>query len=113
MAAPQYVVCLITVSSIDEGGQIARTLVEERLAACVNIVNPVASVYRWAGDVVEDAEALLVIKTRKSLFKSLAKRVQEIHSYDVPEIISIPIVEGSPPYFEWLMESTRKKGAKP
>jgi periplasmic divalent cation tolerance protein len=110
MATSQYVIAFITTASVEEAGKIARTLVEEQLAACCNIINPITSVYRWEGDVVEDSETLIIAKTRKSLMKSLISRVGEIHSYEVPEIISVQLSEGAASYLKWLGESTRENG---
>ena len=82
----------------------ARALVEERLAACVNRIAPVQSVYRWQGKVEQSEEELLIVKTRKALFAALESRVRELHSYSVPEIIAVPIVDGSEGYLRWLGE---------
>ena len=108
MAAPKYAIVFITAGSMDEAKRIARALVDQRLAACCNIVNPIVSIYRWNGKVNEDPEVLIIAKTRKSLFKALVRRVTELHSYDVPEVICLPLIEGSAPYLKWLGESTRK-----
>ena len=82
----------------------ARALVEERLAACVNI-SPVRSCYIWEGKLNLDEEALLIIKTTKSQFEPLQKRILELHSYAVPEIIALPIIEGHQPYLDWMAQS--------
>ena len=82
----------------------ARALVEERLAACVNRIAPVQSVYRWQGKLEQSEEELLIVKTRKTLFAALESRVRELHSYSVPEIIAVPIVDGSEGYLRWLGE---------
>jgi periplasmic divalent cation tolerance protein len=97
---------LVTAPSAEEAAKIARTLVEERLAACANIVGEVRSVYRWEGKVEDDSEALMVIKTREELFEKLEKRVTELHPYSVPEVIALPIVKGSQAYLSWLQEET-------
>lgn len=94
----------VTVGSSEEGARIARTLVEERLAACVNRVPRVQSVYRWEGRVEQSEEELLVIKSKTEIFSRLKKRVQELHSYSVPEIIALPILEGNESYLSWLEE---------
>ena len=101
----ELVVVYVTASSPDEAAAIARALVEERLAACVN-QTPVHSVYRWQGQVEEAAEILLVAKTRRSALDALAARVRALHSYTVPEIIALPLVAGSPPYLQWIVEET-------
>jgi periplasmic divalent cation tolerance protein len=97
-----YCVVLGTVSSEPEAKIIARTLVEERLAACVNIIPGLTSIYRWEGKVCEDSEILLVIKTRGQKVAALCERIVQLHSYAVPEVIALPISEGSARYLEWL-----------
>lgn len=100
----EFIVVYVTVGSSDEGDRLARALVGERLAACVNRVRQVQSTYRWQGKVEQSEEELLIIKTRRKLFGRLQKRVQELHSYSVPEIIALPILEGSESYLKWLGE---------
>lgn len=100
------IVVLITASNEEEAVIIAKGLVEDRLAACVNIVPGVRSVYRWEGKVHDDPECLLVAKTAAANFEMLEGRVKSLHSYEVPEIIALPIVKGYEPYMSWLMEST-------
>jgi periplasmic divalent cation tolerance protein len=80
--------------------------VEERLAACVNRIAPVQSVYRWEGKLEQSEEQLLIIKTHRRLFAALEKRVRELHSYAVPEIVALPIIEASQEYLHWLSEQT-------
>lgn len=99
-------VVLITVPTEEKAKEIARTLVEERLAACVNIVPGLTSIYRWEGKVVEDRELLLIVKTTTFRFPLLKERVQALHPYTVPEIIALPIAEGHRDYLNWLREST-------
>jgi periplasmic divalent cation tolerance protein len=81
--------------------------VEEHLAACVNLVSPVRSIYRWEGKIWDEKEWLLIIKTQKKRFQELEKKVKSLHSYSVPEIISLPIVEGSSSYLIWIKENTK------
>lgn len=100
------IVVYITASGEEEAVKIARILVEERLAACVNILKDARSIYRWQGKIEDEKESLMIIKTRKELFDPLKKRVKEIHSYTIPEIISLPIIEGSEDYMKWLKEVT-------
>src|SRR5271170_5130774 len=90
----------------DEAVKIARALVEERLAACVNIVSPVRSIYRWRGAIEDEREYLLIIKSRARHYPGIERRVRELHGYEVPEVLAIPIVQGSKPYLDWLFEST-------
>jgi len=99
-------VVLITVPTEEKAREIARTLVEEGLAACVNIVSGLTSIYRWQGQVVEDKELLLIVKTTTFRFPALRERVQGLHPYTVPEIIALPIAEGHKDYLDWLREST-------
>jgi periplasmic divalent cation tolerance protein len=99
------VVVYITAGSPEEAATLARALVTERLAACVNRV-PVESVYRWQGAIEEAAEVLLIVKTRRARLDALAARVQALHSYTVPEMVVLPIVAGWPPYLQWLVDET-------
>ncbi len=99
------IVVLVTCGSAKEAQHIARTLVEERFAACGNILEaPVRSIYRWKGKVESAKEFLLVIKTSSKRFAALLERVKRLHSYDVPEIIALPIAKGSSEYLNWLSE---------
>ncbi|NIS60594.1 MAG: divalent cation tolerance protein CutA [Proteobacteria bacterium] len=102
----EFVVILVTVSSQEEGLSIARSLVDSRLAACVNIISGLRSIYRWTGKIWDEDELLLLIKTQMTLFEQVEAKVKEIHSYEVPEIITIPIPRGSETYLNWLREST-------
>ncbi len=106
--------CLVlsTVPSAEEGTGIARRLVEERLAACVNVVPNARSFYVWQGVLEEAAEALLLIKTRRDRYPALARRIQELHSYSVPEILAIPIESGSPAYLDWVLETVAPGGGE-
>ena len=97
-----YRVVLCTCPSNKEAQKLAQTLVEEALCACVNIVGNVQSIYRWEEKICNDQEYLLVIKTSASSFNKLKSRMAELHSYDCPEIISLPIDDGHAPYLEWI-----------
>jgi len=99
---------LVTTSSKDEAATIADALVSERLAACVNIVSAIESVYRWEGKVVREPEALMVIKTTHERYADLERRVKELHSYSTPEVIAMKIEQGSAEYLSWLSESVSK-----
>lgn len=99
------IVVLVTAGSHDEAAKIARSVVEERLAACVNIVPGLRSIYRWKGQVADDAEWLLVMKTSRARFAALEARVRELHSYEVPEVIALDVAAGSRPYLDWLLGS--------
>src|SRR5574341_1905180 len=100
----EFIVVYVTTGSSAEGERFARTLVEEQLAACVNRSAPIQSVYRWQGKVEESQEELLIIKTRREMFAALDRRIRELHSYSVPEIIAIPVLEGNGEYLRWLRE---------
>jgi len=104
----QELLVLVTTSSKDEAAQIAEALVAERLAACVNIVDSIESVYRWEAKIVRDAEALMVIKTTDQRYGDLERRVKELHSYSTPEVIAMKIDRGSAEYLAWLGESVSK-----
>jgi periplasmic divalent cation tolerance protein len=95
-----------TIDSADAARKLARRLVQDRLAACVNIIENVTSVYKWEGRIEEDAELLLVIKTQDSRLQELMDRISEIHPYDVPEILSWPVQKGSKAYLEWVVAET-------
>lgn len=96
---------LTTAGSKDEAQRIARTLVERRLAACVNLVQRVESVYRWQGNIEEAEEWLLLIKTTSAAFERVRDAIKELHSYELPECISLAIDGGSSAYLEWLEDS--------
>jgi len=98
------VAVLMTAANAEEAETLARALVEEELAACVNVVGGIRSVYRWQGEVCSDAEVLLIAKSTRAAFARLEARVRELHSYDVPEVIALPIEEGSSPYLDWLRQ---------
>ncbi len=95
-----------TIDSADAARKLARSLVQDRLAACVNIIENVTSVYKWEGRIEEDAELLLVIKTQDSRLQELMDRISEIHPYDVPEILSWPVQKGSRAYLDWVVAET-------
>lgn len=101
----KFVVVLTTVGSDFDARSLARTLVELRLAACVNIIDRVRSVYRWEGSVAEDAEQLLVIKTAEDRIAPLREELSRRHPYDVPEFVVLPIAETSESYGAWLLDS--------
>ena len=97
---------LTTTGTEEQALSIARALVAERLAACVNIIGPVRSVYRWRDAIEDDREFLLLIKTRATLYMKVERRVRELHTYEVPEVIALSLDRGSPPYVQWLLDST-------
>ena len=99
-------VILVTAGSEELAVVIARALVDERLAACVNIVGPVRSIYRWRDGVEDDREYLLIIKTRALLYMKVETRVRDLHTYEVPEVLALNADRGSPPYIQWMLDST-------
>ena len=96
----------VTAPDADVAARLGRTLVEEGLAACVNIVPGVRSIYKWQGEIADDGEVLCLLKTRPALFERLRQRIQELHPYEVPEILAFAVVDGSERYLAWLREST-------
>ena len=101
----QYCFVYITTKDESEAKRIGRVLVEEKLVACVNI-HPTNSIYRWKGKIQEESEATVLAKTKASLVDEIISRVKELHSYEVPCIISFPIEKGNPDYLQWIEEST-------
>lgn len=103
MTGGNYGVVLVTASSQKEAETIASSLIETKLAACVNLL-PIHSIYIWQGKIHSDSEWQLIIKTDLSLFSQLEKKILELHSYEVPEIIALPIIAGSQPYLQWISD---------
>ena len=101
------VVILVTAASKKECRKIARHLVENKLAACVNIAQPIESFYRWEGKIVHDREYQLFIKSTRELFPEIKAAISELHSYHTPEIICLPIIEGSRNYLQWVGDSVK------
>ncbi|MFH2138958.1 MAG: divalent-cation tolerance protein CutA [Candidatus Omnitrophota bacterium] len=101
-----YIIVFVTASSAEEAGKLSKALIDHKLAACVNTA-PVASVFTWQGKTEKAEEILMIIKTRADLFEKLETLVKKEHSYDVPEIIAIPIFAGSKDYLDWIDESTK------
>jgi len=95
-------VALSTAPDADTAARIARALVEERLAACVNLVPAVRSIYRWRGRIEDAAEVLLVIKTRAERVEALAARLRALHPYELPELVALPVADGLAPYLDWV-----------
>lgn len=103
----EHCVVLVTCPDRKTGAKIAGMLVEEKLAACANLVDGVTSIYSWKGEIQQDAEVLLIIKTRMPRFAALQERVQTLHPYEVPEIICMDIAAGNIPYLNWINETTQ------
>lgn len=109
--ADKFRLVLTTVGNEDNAKTIARSLVSSGLAACVNILNPIHSVYRWEKKVEEDTEWLLLIKTHQELVPKVQKIIEKLHNYDVPEILSLPLNQGSDSYLQWLLKSLTAMGS--
>lgn len=105
MLSQQPLVVLVTAPSEASALELGRTLVDEHLAACVNVVPGLTSIYIWDGKREETAEALLLIKTRPEGYAALQRRILELHPYSVPEVLGLPVVEGAPAYVQWVRES--------
>jgi periplasmic divalent cation tolerance protein len=105
------VVILVTTASLREAKQIARHLVKEKLAACVNISPPIHSIYRWEGKIVDEKEYQLFIKSSRDLFTEIKTAISTIHSYHTPEIICLPIIDGSRNYLQWVGDSVKDAAA--
>ena len=103
MSEPQneYITCFISVPP-DNARSMARRFVTDKLAACVQIISPIQSIYRWEGEVREDTESLLLLKTQASLTEKIKTLLKEIHPYEVPEFIVIPVQDGYEPYLSWV-----------
>lgn len=102
MASNGFVIVLITTSQDEESQLIARVLLEQRKAACVNIVPKISSLYWWNSIIQQDKESLLIVKTRTELLDEVIRLVKEVHSYEVPEIIALPVIGGNHDYLEWI-----------
>jgi periplasmic divalent cation tolerance protein len=107
VSAGEFVVVLVTVPNDAVADRIAHTLVSEKLAACVNIVPSVRSIYAWEDEICNEGELLCLLKTRRALFPAMRARVLELHPYQIPEIIALPLAEGNAEYLAWLRDSTR------
>ena len=104
------IVVLTTCAAQSDAEQLARALVEARLAACVNILPGALSVYHWKGAIESEAECLLVIKTSRDLFPALTAEVEKLHPYELPELLALPVVAGSPNYLKWFDGNLRGAG---
>jgi periplasmic divalent cation tolerance protein len=106
----EAVVVLVTAPTVESAAEMARALVEEGLAACGNVIPGVRSIYRWAGAIHDDPEAVLLLKTDRRLVAALKERLPALHPYQVPELLALPVEEGVPPYLAWLAASVRPPG---
>ena len=103
-----YIIVMVTTASKQEAEKIAQHLLEEKLIACANIIGPVSSLFRWSGNMERAEEYLVLMKSRKSLFEKVADAVKTLHSYEVPEILALPVIEGSKDYLDWLGNCLRQ-----
>jgi periplasmic divalent cation tolerance protein len=99
-----YVIVFVTTSDSNEAKSLGKTIVKERLAACANVIERISSVYWWKGKLEKSEEALLVLKTKEERVEAVAKRVGELHSYENPEVIALPILKGKQEYLDWIEE---------
>jgi periplasmic divalent cation tolerance protein len=97
-----YVIVLVTTADKQEAERIIRRLLDEKLIACANIISPVSSHFHWSGKIEKAEECLVLMKSREDLFEELAETVKSLHSYEVPEILALPIINGSKTYIDWL-----------
>ena len=107
----QVRVVMVTVPDVDVGCALARRIVREHLAACGNVIPGLTSVYRWGAELQEDSEALVVLKTTEGALPDLKKRVMELHPYEVPEFLALPISDGHSPYLRWVVGEVKETGA--
>lgn len=103
----EYILVLCTINNLENAKRISKTLVAEKLAACVNIIPGLTSIYSWKQEIVEDTELLMLIKTKKTLLNELKSRIVELHEYEVPEIISFDIKDGLEKYLDWISSETK------
>lgn len=96
----------ITAADADEARKIGRDLVAQRLAACANILPGITSIYRWQGEVAEDGEIAMIVKTRRELIDAVVDRVRTLHSYDCPCVVALPVQGGNPEFLKWIIEET-------
>ncbi|MEW5740487.1 MAG: divalent-cation tolerance protein CutA [Myxococcota bacterium] len=100
-------VVLVTAPSMEKGAEIARTLVDESLIACANLIPSIRSIYRWKGELCDEAEVLVVMKTRSERFPAVEARIRALHMYEVPEILKLDVEAGHQPYLDWVLGSVR------
>ncbi len=110
IASDDPVFVYVTTDGSDEAFAIAEALVTDQLAACANIIPGMASVYRWQGEVQHGEEAVLIVKTRQSLVPRITWRIQDLHSYDCPCVVALPIAGGNPEFLSWISEQTQPTG---
>ena len=104
----EFIIIYCTVPNKNEGKEIAKALVESGFVACVNIMDKVESIFSWDGELNEEKEAMLMIKTKRELFDKVNRVIQKLHSYTVPEVIAIPIIEADEMYLKWIAHETEQ-----
>jgi len=102
----QIVLVYVTTASVEEASAIGRAVVEARLAACANVLGGITSFYWWEGKLQEDGEAVLVLKTRRDLVDGLVARIKELHGYDCPCVVALPVIDGNPDFLDWIIKET-------
>jgi periplasmic divalent cation tolerance protein len=102
----EFLVVLVTMPDVDTAARLGRTVVEEKLAACVNVIPGLRSIYEYGGKLCDDSEVLCLFKTRRALYPALRDRLTGLHPYEVPELIAVPLAEGNEPYLDWLARGT-------
>ncbi|SPP65036.1 divalent-cation tolerance protein CutA [Nitrospira lenta] len=109
IAKNKIIIIFVTVHDQKEGRRISKEILTSRLAACVNIIPGIQSMYQWKGKIVQEKEAMLVLKTTRSRYRKLEQKIKQLHSYEVPEVIAIPLICGSPQYIEWVAKEVLDK----
>ena len=102
VAKSEIIIVFVTVPGLREGSRISKAILTSRLAACVNVIPGVQSIYKWKGKIVQEKEAMLVLKTTRPRYRKLEQKIKQLHPYEVPEVIAIPLIFGSPQYIEWV-----------
>jgi periplasmic divalent cation tolerance protein len=102
VAKSEIIIVFVTVPGLREGSRISKAILTSRLAACVNVIPGVQSIYKWKGKIVQEKEAMLVLKTTRLRYRKLEQKIKELHPYEVPEVIAIPLICGSSQYVEWV-----------
>ncbi len=101
-----YILCLVTIDDAEKAAEIARNLVQNRIAACANIIPEIRSIYQWKGEICDDAEKLLLIKTTRDKYEALESTVKRLHPYEVPEVVAFDIDSGLSDYLKWIDDCT-------
>lgn len=109
VAKSEIIIVFVTVPGLREGSRISKAILTSRLAACVNVIPGVQSIYKWKGKIVQEKEAMLVLKTTRLRYRKLEQKIKELHPYEVPEVIAIPLICGSPQYVEWVTREVANK----